>query len=477
VIARQLRFQEGQVSTQLTRDQEEPVMSYRTRFVVGLSLTTLVVVSACSDATITDPASAGELHAELFRSTPRDPGQFAGGLDGIFVRMAQEIPGFAGLYYDESQTLNVVMAPATMSEAEVASSLHGWLPTLGIEGEAVQQLVVREGQYDFPTLAAMRAQADQVVWSLGQVVFTDADEQANRVHIGVETEAAAAAVARALAMAGLPSEAVMISLSEPEYPMQGLRDRVRPVAGGLQINFPGFLCTLGFNVRPAGFPDAVHGFVTNSHCTSVRSSMTSTPYWQPTGSVPSPADPNFIGTEEWDIPFFTSADNPICPVGNLCRWSDAAGMRYATGVENAFGQIYRTTGFGSLVIDPAMPRWTITEERPRTIVGDSVHKTGRTSGWTRGVTFAACVNVGVAGTTPQQVMLCQDRTNQTPAIAGGDSGSAYYQVIGPNQVRLVGLLWGGTTFSPMENVRFENQGPRPWITFPGQTPPPITPPS
>jgi hypothetical protein len=444
--------------------------------VSSLAVAAVAFLGACSDAPPTEPRAQSEEAVDLFRTTSPDPAQFSGGLDAIFVRIAQDLPGFGGLYYDESQTLNVVMAPATMSAAEVANHLHGWLPTLGIEEEAVQRLVIREGQYDFARLAAMRARADQVVWSLGQVVFTDADEQANRVHIGVENDAAAGAVRRALAMAGLPSEAVLVSLSEPEYPMQGLRDRVRPVAGGLQINFPGFLCTLGFNVRPAGFPDAVHGFVTNSHCTSVRSQMTGTPYWQPTGSVPGPADPNFIGNEEWDIPFFTSADNPICPPGNLCRWSDSAGARYATGVENAFGQIYRTTGFGSLVIDPAMPRWNITEERPRTIVGDSVHKTGRTSGWTRGVTFAACANVGVAGTTPQQLMLCQDRTNQTPGIAGGDSGSAYYQVIGPNQIRLVGILWGGTTFSPMENIRFENQGPRPWITFPGQTPPPPGPP-
>jgi hypothetical protein len=284
----------------------------------------------------------------------------------------------------------------------------------------------------------------------------------------VEDDAVRANVEHALAMLEVPREAVIIDITEPEYPMQGLRDRVRPVAGGLQINFPGFICTLGFNVRSPQAPN-VHGFVTNSHCTAVRGQVTNTPYWQPSGSAPNPGDPNFIGTEAFDPPFFTDA--PCPSPANLCRWSDAAGVRYAPGIANAFGQIYRPTAIGSLVIDPATPRFDITAERPRTLVGDSVHKVGRTTGWSHGTTIAACVNVGVAGTTPQQVMLCQDRFSMTPGTQGGDSGSPMFQRIGPNEVRLVGILWGTTTFSPMENVRFENQGPAPWITFPGQTPP------
>src|SRR5690606_8563428 len=141
-------------------------------------------------------------------------------------------------------------------------------------------------------LAAMRARADQAVWSVRGVVFTDADEANNRVHIGVEDADAMAAVERTLGMLGLPREAVMLSLAEPEYPMQSLRDRVRPVAGGLQINFPGSLCTLGFNVRAPDRPN-VEGFVTNSHCTAVRGEVTGTPYWQPSSGVPD----SFIGNE------------------------------------------------------------------------------------------------------------------------------------------------------------------------------------
>jgi hypothetical protein len=445
----------------------------RRTLATAAAIAAAALAGACADVPPTQPAAGDLESADLFRSTPQEPARFSGGLDAVFVRMTQDIPRFGGLYFDEEGVLNVVVAGTSRMSAEVAANtVERWAPALGIDASAVSRVAVRSGRYDFRQLAAMRNQADRVVWGIRGVVFTDADEKANRVHIGVEDEAASAAVARALDLLGIPSDALLISITEPEFPMQGLRDRVRPVAGGLQINFVGSLCTLGFNVRAPQRP-GVHGFVTNSHCTAARGQVTRTPYWQPTGS-PDTTHTNFIGREAHDPPFF---NDPPCPsTANLCRWSDAAGVRYAAGIDNAFGQIYRPTAIGSLTIDPATPRFNITAERPRTIVGDSIHKVGRTTGWSHGTITGSCQNVGVSGTTPQQIMLCQDRYSVTPGTQGGDSGSPMFQRIGPNEVRLVGILWGGTTFSPMENVRFENQGPTPWITFPGQTPPPPGPP-
>jgi hypothetical protein len=73
-------------------------------------------------------------------------------------------------------------------------------------------------------------------------------------------------------------------------------------------------------------------------------------------------------------------------------------------------------------------------------------------------------------------MFCQDRVDAF--AAGGDSGSPFFERIGEtNDVRLVGILWGRggipTTIvlSSMNNIRCENEGPAPYITFPGQPPP------
>jgi hypothetical protein len=211
-------------------------------------------------------------------------------------------------------------------------------------------------------------------------------------------------------MLAVDRRAVEIVRSDPIVPMQSLQSRVRPVAGGLQINVPGYLCTLGFNVEAPARP-GVRGSVTNSHCTNVRGSTTSTPYWQHSSASPD----NLIGTEAHDVPFFTGGD---CPAGRQCGWSDAAGARYDGGVSVDFGGIYRTAGLGSLMIDVAAPRWNIVAERPFPVAGDVLHKTGRTTGWTSGPVTQTCVNTGF----PAPISPFCTRTG-CRRTSRGDSGS------------------------------------------------------
>jgi hypothetical protein len=366
------------------------------------------------------------------------------------VRIAREVPGFAGYYRGEDGTLRVVMKAGASAEP-----LRGQLDSF----------TVVEGRYDFLELDAAH-RAVMPVLGLAGVVYTDADEVANRVVVGVENEQTAAAVRQAAAMLGLDGGMVVTRIVEPIFPMQSLRDRIRPVAGGLQISFPGFLCTLGFNVRSPAAPN-VHAFVTASHCTITPYINSSTPYWQPSGSIPNASDPNFIGTEVHDVPLF--AEGP-CPTGSRCRWSDAAGVRYAPGVNNAFGRIYRTTGMGSVAIDPANPMFTITGEQLFPTRGDEMHKVGRTTGWTRGMVSETCTMVPV---NPDIWLLCQNFVSGQPGIADeGDSGSPVFKFDPsgqPQNVHLAGILWGRQgnnvfIFSSMAFIRLENQGLVPWIT-------------
>jgi hypothetical protein len=447
-------------------------MCIRKRAGTGLIVAAVVFAGACSDVPPTEPRGIGEGTAELFRA-PSSTAQFSGGLDAVFVRLAEEVPGFGGLFFDETGTLNVRMTGAVqMSTGEVAAALQRRLPALGIPQAATARIVLRDARYDFKQLSEMRSRVDAVL-GLQDVVFTDADEVANRLRIGVTNQAAEAAVRNAVAMAGVPAEAVIVELTDPIEELTTLRDRQRPVAGGLQIwRFipPGSasICTLGFNVRAPGAP-RVHGFVTNSHCTEQQGAVTGTVWSQK--PLVLPVEP--IGTEEYDFPFFTCPGDPTL----RCRYADVAGARYQPGVENAFGRIYRTLrptvpGDTVLTIDPANPMWTITDERQNAIVGDVLNKTGRTTGWTTGPVNATCVNTQVTGT--DRVNLCQ--TWVTAIVVAGDSGSPVFERIGEtSNVRLVGLLWGGgggnLIFSPMENIRFQAPGPAPWITYPGQTPP------
>ena len=94
------------------------------------------------------------------------------------------------------------------------------------------------------------------------------------------------------------------------------------------------------------------------------------------------------------------------------------------------------------------------------VVGETLNKVGRTTGWTRGTVSATCVNTNVAGTNITQ--LCQGFVNA--GVAGGDSGSPVFRVTNApasGDVRLYGILWGGNSagtlfvFSPIGSVNIQ----------------------
>jgi len=426
-------------------------------------------VGACAEAPLTQPTIDAPDAPAFFGSPANPQADLLNTFDARLARIADAHPAFGGVYM-ENDELNVVVTAAAQSgsPAAVRSSLGRELARLGIDVEA-HPLRVRVGQFNFRELHTMHTAVTPLL-SIPTVVFTDADEVRNQITIGVEDEATAAMVESQIAMLGLPEGAANIVLSEPIQLMQTLQQRVRPVAGGLQINFPGFLCTLGFNVRSPNRPN-VHGWVTNSHCTSSQfqfNPANPTPYGQPSGTAPGSA--NFIGFEAHDAPGTTGG---ACPAGRICRNSDAAGGMYAAGVENDFGRIYRTTARGSLTIDAFNPQWTITSEAgTNSVVGTEIHKSGRTTGWTWGSVTASCSNTNVGGTS--FTLFCQDLvTGPSGSVGGGDSGSGTFRRLGGgSDVELTGILWGGSgstlfVHSPMERVRMDNPPPpgvANWIT-------------
>jgi hypothetical protein len=465
-------------------------MSNRTAAVSTLALAAVALTGACSEVPPTEPFSLGEAEVSLF-AAPSDEVRrtFTGTLDHEFVRIAREIPGFGGFYYDESGTLNVVMAPVVspMSSAEVRSRLTPRLAAMGQPAEAAQGAVMRPGRYDFAQLFEMRRRVDQVVWSLGGVVFTDADEKANRVAIGVEDAAAAASVEQAMAMAGIPREAVILHETTPLHfpngaseaaPTSGhsLQDLVRPVAGGLRLESSGYIseCTIGFNVRSPEAP-SVHGFLMHTFCTThlLGTGPMGTSFWQPSPSLPG----SFIGTEVHDAATFTGDPCPPAPAGVSCRWSFAAGGRYAPGVPNAFGRIYRTTGVntGSLVIDPLRPMFEILGEPPSLVVGHALHTVGAGGGWAQRTLDRTCLTLGLPlpDPAPAVLVLCQSQARGED-LHPVDHGGPVFAREGEGGVGLIGLvgtsssdLTPGITFSPMAQIRLENPPPagRTWRTF------------
>lgn len=300
-------------------------------------------------------------------------------------------------------------------------------------------------------LAAWFAEASPEVLELPHTVFADHDEQAELLVFGVENPGVSRGVENVLRRHGVPASAYRIQVTQPiQFMSTTLRTEHRPTRGGIQIHFPGFLCTLGFNVDQS----SVRSFITNSHCTTEQGTVTGTPYYQPTSTV----NPSKIATEAADPAYFTGSP---CPSNRRCRYSDAARARYESGTDSNRGEIARTTGLnnGSITVDGSF--WITEQNSSSTSFSGSINKVGRTTGWSAGNVTNSCANVNVSGT--DITLLCQTLVQRRgrQIVGGGDSGSPVFQTLSGDNVRLVGILWGGNingdtfVFSPLKGVQDE----------------------
>jgi hypothetical protein len=381
-------------------------------------------------------------------SQPSLQAQSAQGSDLSAAELNRQIPGFGGFFLDASGTPTVYLTPGA-GRAPAERALAAYLNAQGLSTAAVHVL---QAQYSWQQLERWYNAATPAALAISGAVFVDNDETSNRVRIGVADLNAQGQVRAAVARLGVPDGAVIVERADPIIQVATLQNVVdRPVRAGVQINFPGFLCSVGFNATSGG----VKSFVTASHCTNTQGGVESTPYWQPLQSV----DGTQIATEVADPVYQRNIAG--CPRGRKCRYSDASRAAYVNGANQALGLIAQTSGpnNGSLTITGS---FSITSDDCGTTggclsVGTTVNKVGRTTGWTAGSITNTCVNTGVSGTNI--VQLCQ--TFVSAGVGGGDSGSDVFQVTSGSNVKLAGVLWGGNSngtqfvFSPFGNVTRE----------------------
>jgi hypothetical protein len=368
-------------------------------------------------------------------------------LDEQLAAVAKQVPGFGGMFYDQDGTLQVYMAEHKgPADAALMSSLDAVLAREVGGGERLsgRGMEVIEGQYDFLALHGWQQQITPEVLNIPGVAYTDNNESKNRIEIGItDTPGTAEEVRKTLAILGIPSDAVV--LSETKEMDQYLRSRRRPLRGGLQINFGGFLCTLGF----VAVRNGVNGYVTNSHCTTTQGGVQGTVEHQPTAS----GTTNRVGIEIADPTYFTGSG---CPAGRRCRRSDSSFIQVphpsGPSVTTARGTIARPAV--NSINWNGVDIFNITSEGSA-VVGQAVTKVGRTTGRTAGTVSQTCVNTNVSGTTITQ--LCQTFANY--GNAGGDSGSPVFRITTLPSVVLVGINWGGngtiSVFSPITQIQQE----------------------
>ena len=407
--------------------------NYWLAFAAGAAL----VATGCSDQD--QPAAPTAQPAAAVRAAPQGP-------EANPNALARGVPGFGGFFYDAAGAPVIYLKdPAERRSAEMALS-----PYLLKQGIPPGRLQVRPGRFSWIELESWQARISLQTLPLPGAVFVDADEAGNQVRVGVE-RGKGAQVRAAVVRMGLPASAVSVEETEPvtfalaaRATAPSLQGRVRPLKGGIQVNFPGFLCTLGFSANEG----AVRSFITNSHCTAVQGGTNATLYWQPLQSE----EPVKIATEAED-PTYRAI--PGCPGTRVCRRSDASRAKYNVAAgQVAFGKIAKTQSPVRTALT-ITGNFTITNEG-EAVAGQTVSKVGRTTGWSRGRVTAVCANTNLSGTNITQ--LCQDFV--TASVGPGDSGSPVFAVTGGTNVTLLGILWGGSgsnhyVFSPLSNVEAE----------------------
>jgi hypothetical protein len=410
-------------------------MLSRRSLVVALITGAIVFATSCSDDS-TQPTPATDQLAPakvaLQEGSPDDP-----------MALARSVPGFGGFFLDEQGTPTIYLKDA----GQRAAAERALAPWFASRGRAAAEMRVRKADFDWADLDRWFTQGSAEALGVPGVVFTDADEARNRVRVGVEDARAAGLVRGVLARRGIPASAVTVDVTEPIRQLATLQGSVRPVVAGVQINFPGFLCSIGFNASRSG----TRGFVTASHCTNTQGGVESTPYWQPLETV----KPIQISTETVDPIYKTGGS---CPSGRRCRRSDASFAKYINGTGNTLGSIARTSST-SKTNRTIVGSWTITSDALSSsfTIGQTVNKVGRTTGWSQGPVSATCANVNVSGTSVTQ--LCQTIVSAT--VGAGDSGSDVFTITSGTNVKLDGVLWGGSSdgntfvFSPLANVKGE----------------------
>jgi hypothetical protein len=360
----------------------------------------------------------------------------------------RQVPGFGGFFLSKDGSPTVYLTRGS-DRAPAERVLAGYLGARGLSTAAIHVL---EGQYSWKQLQRWQDVATGEAFAAPGAVFVDNDETSNRIRIGVENLSAEGQIRAAVARFGVPDQAVIVEKVDPIVQVATLQNVVdRPVRAGVQINFPGFLCSVGFNATSG----TQKSFITASHCTTKQGGVESTPYWQPLQSV----DGTQIATEVADPVYVKGGAG--CPKGKQCRYSDASRAAYINGANQALGLIAQTSGAnnGSLTITGS---FSITSDDCSTrggclAVGTTVNKVGRTTGWTSGAITNTCVNTGVSGS--RIVQLCQ--TFVSAGVGAGDSGSDVFQVTSGSNVKLAGVLWGGNSggtqfvFSPFGNVTSE----------------------
>lgn len=400
------------------------------------ALAAISVLSGCADSPL-DPSRA----AREARLTELPSAAIVGLMPSTASgRIAQSVPGFGGAYM-EGGVLHVYVK----SLIDTATARPAVIAELARGGRTATPIRFLPGTFSFAEFARWRALSE--VFEDESVIGFDIDERKNRMRVFVQESHEKAMLEARARDHQIPASAFTVELRPNMEALAYLTDRFRPARAGFIVrvfyNQDGQNytdpCTYGPNVT---YNDLRH-MVVNSHCTQVGSlgGLVNADVYQ--GTVSSS---NKIGTEVAD-PHYTSSTYG-CPSGQLCRYSDAALVKFTSEViQRDIGGVARTTQrallpsiTGSTEIDVANPRFALSGELSSLFVGDTLDKVGQRTGWTAGIVESTCRNIQTAD-RPGYTTLCSIVV--AAGTGKGDSGSPVFFKTSQGEYLLAGIVHAG----------------------------------
>lgn len=187
------------------------------RSITAAVLGTALLAAACTDA----EQQAGPTAPESSRSVAlgAEPNSLKANTvrpeEAEFFELVTEISGFGGYVFDGRGNL-VAHVKEPKDNDKAKARLEPKLKEYKAKAKALKnangKVVILEGRYSFPELAAWRDLLTDSLLDVPGVIFTDADEAQNRVVVGVKGDVRTE-VEHKIRTLGIPSEAVALEAS------------------------------------------------------------------------------------------------------------------------------------------------------------------------------------------------------------------------------------------------------------------------
>lgn len=396
------------------------------RTITGYFLVSLVgALVACGSADNTDPTLHQSIQASRLTNSLRSP-QGRGSYRDQMRALAQQAPGFTGVFFDENGDLTVSVARDDFAPASLATVL-AWVRSYSIVASFKSTVKLKRVRYSYADVSEKYAVLGQTMRPEDGVTLTAIDGSQGVIRIGVSSNTKVASLRSRLDSAGVPDD--MLTFEEDQI---GVGDQtlqssgVRPAVGGLEIvSHEQTQCSLGFNVMrwdtgtdPATSPEY---FLTAAHCAgSTWGQNRSLPYSQDSSGFQ-------VGSEYEAVPIVNYPAWQCPDAGHSpCELADVLVIAYDDTVSVAYGNVAKVSGLS--IIGYYNVQGTVTGA----IQGQVVTKVGAFGGMSTGTVGTECTDQRVSTMEhPDPVwIMCQDQVQYS--ADPGDSGGPVFIPYDPN---------------------------------------------